>query len=336
MFDNRIGWIDSGKGIGIISLLLITHNFFLPSILLNIDGYVLMPFFFFLSGVVFKRKSVSLVLVRKTKALLIPYLFFCLLVGIPLIVFTPDLSFISLTKAIIKGTPDDLLAYFCNPLWFLFTLFFINLICCIKRKIIILLIVFLGILLSKIKGGTILWNIDVICFSTIFFYLGFSLKQYINVLNCKFVFITSVILFFLVFYFNNYRNILAYNMIDNFVVFMILSILGIVILVNISCYTQNLNWLKSIGNSSLIYMGYHWAILHGMCYYVFSIDDNVLFDQKILACLYAFLFLLIQLVVVRILIRPTKNALKKMTSIFDLLILRVNGYFIDRKDIRCR
>lgn len=53
MKDNRFAIVDVGKGLGILFLFLFTHNFWCPDIILNIDGYILMPFFFFLSGLVF-------------------------------------------------------------------------------------------------------------------------------------------------------------------------------------------------------------------------------------------------------------------------------------------
>jgi len=79
----RLNFIDVGRGIGILILITITHNFYLPASILNFDGYILMPFFFFLSGFVFSVKesdSFYFFLKKKLELMYCPIYSSCLLV----------------------------------------------------------------------------------------------------------------------------------------------------------------------------------------------------------------------------------------------------------------
>ena len=78
----RVEWIDLAKGVCII-LVVITHIFLVSGVSFSLDSKmtsIRMPLYFILSGLFFKQyEGFKGFLTRKTNKLLIPFLFFFLL-----------------------------------------------------------------------------------------------------------------------------------------------------------------------------------------------------------------------------------------------------------------
>jgi fucose 4-O-acetylase-like acetyltransferase len=74
--DKRIEWIDLSKGIGMV-LVILGHCVCFGGNIHNIVFSFHMPLFFILSGIVFGNNQKNFVL-KKAKALLVPYVYFCL------------------------------------------------------------------------------------------------------------------------------------------------------------------------------------------------------------------------------------------------------------------
>lgn len=76
MRNQRIQWIDSAKGFGIL-LVVYAHLFEFGTSLIYLFH---MPLFFILSGITFREESLTDCLIKKGRSLLLPllYLLFCL------------------------------------------------------------------------------------------------------------------------------------------------------------------------------------------------------------------------------------------------------------------
>ena len=196
----RIEWIDYAKVFG-IWLVILGHilNAGRP---IEAELHMLvysfhMPFFFFVSGLLFSTKGMAFVPFLKTKAksLIVPYILlniFCVILSIP-IYFFPDV-FVTTNLS----TPvHDLLtlvdgefgSVFAPPSWFLITLFFVMIISFFVIKLKIywqLLILCAAIAMSYVA---ILYqfplNIDTIPGAFVFFFIGYMLKGYAKDLSIK-------------------------------------------------------------------------------------------------------------------------------------------------------
>lgn len=114
---SRIVWLDYAKVLGIF-LIVLGHN--IPNWendILAIYIYSFhVPFFFILSGYLYKKCSIEFNLQKLLKGLLIPYLILTSL-GYLLDYFIRDLSvddFLTYIKNLLAGNPDG----FSNPMWF--------------------------------------------------------------------------------------------------------------------------------------------------------------------------------------------------------------------------
>lgn len=197
---NRIEWIDTAKGIGIL-LVVIGHVKLIPFFHDCIFLFH-MPLFFFMSGILFKKnESWQNCFIKKIIHLLLPYPFFMFL-------FVP-LRYI--TNYFCTGEWESFklsmlgLSYFDKPLWFLFAFFITTLIMrslysFTKEINIIVTVIILGfigylLLIYKIELPV---HISRALFLLPFFGLGiiFKTKQYqtkYHILFCCLCFITGII-----------------------------------------------------------------------------------------------------------------------------------------------
>jgi fucose 4-O-acetylase-like acetyltransferase len=325
----RIEIIDSAKGLGILCLITITHNFFLPDYLLNIDGYILMPFFFFLNGMVFKHDCLTVTIKKRVISLLIPYLLFCLF-GLlyKLVILKEDAmcdTFLDFIYAVFTGEPKRLLHYYMNPLWYIHALFLISILYSIlsnfnnfRKSIIVFFLVILSCLLGYYKhqfidSDSFVFNIDVVLFSLLYFHLGFLCKKMnLEKLQKWYVLLVSGFLVMSLCYLFNKRSILAYNDIPNYFIFIPVSIVGIIFLLSISSELQSNLILKKIGRFTLYILGFHWIVLHGglyrIFYKIFEImpTDQIITDNVFVSISLGFIFSILQLLIIYPLTFPMK------------------------------
>lgn len=181
----RIEWIDVAKGYGIL-LVILGHlgagrwDRFIYSFH--------MPLFFFLSGYIFSaNKSFKEFLVTKLKTIVVPY--FCL--GGMLIIF--QMIFEKLTGVrefsftTLSHTVGDLIVQIrCWDLWYLTTLFLVNIVFFIfvktfKKMWIIglasIVMPIIGFAYYRLGGRGLVWNFDVVFFAIFFFFIGYFAKN---------------------------------------------------------------------------------------------------------------------------------------------------------------
>ena len=140
--DNRIAWIDVAKGIGIF-LIVFGHTMqsgFVRQVIFSFH----VPFFFFLSGVTYKRETSFYTFLRKkVSGLLVPYWVWGI---ISIAVFLFAGSFLHLEEAntgllnnlfgLLYGNPRTELMWWNRPLWFIPCLFITLLIVDVIERII--------------------------------------------------------------------------------------------------------------------------------------------------------------------------------------------------------
>lgn len=115
MRNQRIQWIDSAKGFGIL-LVVYAHLFEFGTSLIYLFH---MPLFFILSGITFREESLTDCLIKKGRSLLLPYIVFAIL-------FVPlRILYLFITEGTMPPIGFHCLSrsFFDVPLWFLFALF---------------------------------------------------------------------------------------------------------------------------------------------------------------------------------------------------------------------
>lgn len=172
----RIEWIDTAKGLGIICIIL-GH---MGTGKLGAWFYTFhVPLFFFLSGYVFSSNYDFLCFfLKKVKGILIPYLG----LGVPMLVFDTILTNESFETILCKF----LLQERCWTLWYLSVLFliyflFYSLFKIVRSHFVIgaisLSASIFGYIYYRNGGGALPWNVDIVAMSMPFFFSGIWYKQ---------------------------------------------------------------------------------------------------------------------------------------------------------------
>lgn len=129
----RIEWIDVAKGYGML-LVIFGHAVIVGGRWHNLIFAFHMPFFFLLSGLVYKPTTFGKLLVKRTKSLLVPYLLFFLLGAAVLGIKTAKSGFPirALLSDFYYGYPGNTCVF---SVWFLLALFFVSLLFCLILKL---------------------------------------------------------------------------------------------------------------------------------------------------------------------------------------------------------
>lgn len=271
--NNRIEWIDMAKGYGVI--LVILGHFGLEKL-----GYWIysfhMPLFFFLAGYVFKEKlKIKDFVLKRIKKLIIPYIF----LGLGVILFnllimlyanTFDLTEIS------RQLKSLLFQIRYSNLWFLTCLFSLNFIFFILLNlglsytivsILVLIMTFGGVIYYKFNGNPIFWNIDVCFTASIFFLLGYlyrkdidffkNIKEKINrYFSIKLLFLMSIFFNWLMYLYSQEGLEMFDSRYGNPILIYFIAIIGILLILKLS-KKKTINWIKFIGENTLIYFAWH-------------------------------------------------------------------------------
>lgn len=136
MIENRVKWIDACKGLGIILVLLGYAPISRP-----LADYIFsfhMPLFFFISGYLLnvnKEKRIIEFIILKIRTLLIPYVSFSLIsiILMSLINDTFVSSWSEFFRSMIISKRNEI--FYNIPLWFLTTLFLIEILYFFGKKI---------------------------------------------------------------------------------------------------------------------------------------------------------------------------------------------------------
>lgn len=226
--SNRIEWIDTAKGI-CISLVVLQHisNYVVIDYFMEYDFLTFrMPLYFILSGLFFKTYEGFVgFFVRKTNKLLIPYIFFYVVFGVVIPVSLNRFIGYQISSRLDYGFSGIRHIFserriFNNYIWFLFSLFEVNLLFYLLkmvsdkfRKSTIVLIVFsgfcgvLGMLLS-VFSINLPYYLDTSLSSLPFFAFGYFLNRHTgfmgmesnrktNLLSCVFIVVVFSLIHFL-------------------------------------------------------------------------------------------------------------------------------------------
>lgn len=184
---NRIEWLDTAKGIGLLCVIL--GHLSIPYLSTAIYFFH-MPLFFFLSGFVYSggKYSCKDYVLRKAKSLLIPYCTY----GLIILVFYTILNSIVGVEHSLYGTTSEMLRNLLIQehfwtIWFLTALFLseviyytIDKLCKENRKMITVvsvLLCILGLLRYRLGYGSLPWNLDVALIAQFFFHVGRMVKE---------------------------------------------------------------------------------------------------------------------------------------------------------------
>ena len=274
---NRITWLDTAKGIGI--LLVILGHMAIPEKLSIIIFSFHMPLFFFISGFLFNENKYLLnkkIYIKKFSSLIWPFYTFTILTLILNIILhnTGELSSFVYFKQVLL----DMM--FANdsidtPLWFLTALFtteiiFFQLLKYYKDKVIfIIFIIFvIGLLNAYSLDLKLFFNIHIAMIGLIFFTAGWYIKDKLYLMDIikvnffyKFIFLLMVLVFLAL----NNQKIDMYSMqYGNIFYFMGTSFIGIFLVLLISIRLDNIKFisivLNYLGRNSLILLAMHGII----------------------------------------------------------------------------
>jgi len=185
--NNRIQWIDASKGIGIF-LVVIGHTMLQGELRGQIYAFH-MPLFFFMSGFLFSNRKYPHLkgfIQAKAKSLLIPYVSFSVISILLMKMFELEVIDIpNLIQTFLLSERNGI--YFNQPLWFLTSLFTIEIIFYLlvkyvkKMSFIMLLTMEMSLfsvtVLDAAAGTNILpWSFDQSLYFLFYFSMGYMLK----------------------------------------------------------------------------------------------------------------------------------------------------------------
>lgn len=283
MRSNRISWVDSAKGLGII-LVVLGHT----SLPQEIKTYIYsfhMPLFFFLSGVVFnEKKNFSAFLKGKLKGIVIPYFIISIITYIFWILVTRHIGAnsakISIFKPIIGmfySTPAGTWLAHNVFIWFLTTLFvveisfyFVNKL--VNNKLLKIIILLLFSIIGYLYAGfsfRLPWGIDIAFTAIVFYGAGFLVKNYVvdNIRISKpyylVVMVISLVLSVFTSQINGYIDLsgLIYK---NYFLLYISAFCGITFWILLAKLVAQSKVMKFIGKNSIVYFSFQ-GIALGIC-----------------------------------------------------------------------
>ncbi len=208
MKKDRIAWIDMLKGLAII-LVVVGHN--ASETVSNFIYCFHMPLFFLLSGFVFSPKDPKVYLRRSWNRLMVPYIFFTIVIMIPdllsLLIRRDLLGCCKLAYRIIYGGKILRGAYgvlwFVTGLWIAQNIF--NLIVARNLSIYVFISLLVIAYIFSLIRIPLPWNIHVVPMALAYIWIGNLAKRYLTNVNRGGVkMLLSIALLILIFYLRNY------------------------------------------------------------------------------------------------------------------------------------
>lgn len=208
LLKNRIQWIDTVKGFGII-LVVYGHNFPL------LENYIYtfhMPLFFLIAGLFHPNKITNTIIKKRAQQILIPYFLWSTL----LFVFwfslgrhfgeskAMNLSVCKNILGILYAQGDIEYMNWGIPMWFLPAIFLSFLIfgsvLKLKQKvhqiIFTVILIIIGFLIPRFTDFHFVWSLDVVLVSLVFYAIGYYFKAFI--LSDKMQYQKPLLLFFFI------------------------------------------------------------------------------------------------------------------------------------------
>lgn len=190
--EKRLNWVDVAKGVGMLFVIL-GHCVAFNSKIHKLIFAFHMPFFFLLSGVVYKDDSVQSIIRRRLKSLIVPYMLFCVLGVCLTYLLGAEISVKLILKDLYFGNPENI---WVSSVWFLVALFITMVVfsCVLKLHNIyaqyfsVLVLAAIGFVFGRVYHAGIITHrlpldIDVVFVSLFFFALGYYGKRYLNAFN---------------------------------------------------------------------------------------------------------------------------------------------------------
>jgi fucose 4-O-acetylase-like acetyltransferase len=274
--QNRIPWIDTIKGIGILLVVLI-HCLPATFVVRVWISTFIMPMFFMLSGYVYspdRSQDIKAYILKKAKSLLLPYFFYSL-ICIPLYIAEGSNTVADVLACLFmyKGQ-----AIWNAPLRFLFTLFFIEVVFAICRvngklfKTVACAILFFaaGYVLNKLLGFRY-FGADKIVIGLFFYSAGYAVrssglmaiaaKKRLSALLICALFVVSV---FVGVYVNWPKTNFYQSVLNNYFYYTVGAIAGSLFII-IACaafYNRRPNgYLSVIGMNTIFILSTHYIIV---------------------------------------------------------------------------
>ena len=277
MGNRRIDYIDLAKGFGIICIVAVPSGF-------NCHVFgSLMPMFFVLSGMVFKKyDNYKIFIKRKVKSLLIPFLFFYFFLWISsLAINIVKSGLIDLESHSFVG---DLLTgiYLNGPIWFVICVFWCNilyyLVSVIKNEYLkilaVLTITGLGLSLSHFEINNCL-DIISACMAIPFFFVGVLFREYdlfsMRFFSVKYSFILGIFIILFEYIISCYSPEFDYSFwiakaSGSYIMFYVLCFLQVIGIILICKNIKMLPLISYCGRNSLIILGVHGLFCY-LCYH---------------------------------------------------------------------
>ena len=259
LLDNKhkfYQWIDVGKGIGII-LVVLGHCIF-PFV--QLIDYFHMPLFFLLAGLTFSPKSNHDFILSKINRIMVPYVFFAII------------------SAILSFIPHAFGGPFNGPLWFLQNIFaaliiiHISTLSSTKFKYGFMLIVLIAsyfLVMNESIRIVFPFGLSLGCLSAVFIFTGYLLKDYFLKDRSKrqdifaFAVFTAFFLGFAL-YANRVSVLGAYASFElfhsDYPLSFILALLGSSSVIFIAKLISKNKWLEYLGRNSLCIMAVHFPL----------------------------------------------------------------------------
>lgn len=279
--DKRINWIDAGKGLGII-LVVMSHAPMDATLKTFLFAFH-MPLFFYLSGAVFRPSDISVwsFIKKKSRSLLLPYFLFSAITYLIWFFILRHFSFtpgegvnpINPFIGIFLSTPENYQLTYNPAIWFLTCLFLVELLFFLYHRITTgkFLLLFLatsggiGYFTTSLEFA-LPWNAFVALTALVFYGLGYATKHYWKELSWSKVIPISSILFFLIFIlqsFSSERVDLRGNIIgDSGILFYVAAIAGIAAFILFIIKIQYSKTLLFLGKNSIVILLVHMPILN--------------------------------------------------------------------------
>ncbi len=280
---HKIKWLNSYRGILILSIVLMHMTFIFPVFkpVVQMFSVMRMPAFFFISGYLLSEKYSDIIFFfrRRFRQLIVPYFIFFILTIlfwhlVHILTNKEVKSITDLLIGMIYGVPSTGLMSTAIPLWFVLALFlsemyFITIKKYVKtdfsKLVILTLLGIIGFLLSLYVEYRLPWNADIAFFGVVFYGLGNLAKKYdlfhIITIEKQSIKIWLIILFFSISILISLNTINDYarDLFDNILLSLVGALSGIVALVYVSTFKiiENSRALQYLGSNTYVILAFH-------------------------------------------------------------------------------
>lgn len=303
----RIEYIDLAKGICIILVLFFHIGQYGTRIETSLF-FFRMPLYFFISGLFFKSyNGFKFFIVKKINKLIIPFLFFyfvAILVG-----FLGDYFFNLYEKGIINEPFHWTIFFdvflklgqgkniaFNSPIWFLLSLFEVNVIfyllySCLEKKYLLIVSLLIGFIVLEFGINGLPYFLDLSLKYLPFFTMGFILKEYLLKTYRTSSIFTTIILIGLLLYLY-YCAGFSREVQNNFFFYYSTGLCGILGVFIISKKLTRLPIFSYLGRYSLIVLGFH-TFFVGPLHYIYSFQSVIIEHFVILLTIVMLMYLVV-------------------------------------------